>query len=93
MDTITPPAPVATPEKPTTGARAVPWQEYQASRLEWFRTGESFRWFQYQNREELTRAGALAVIAGRVFVVPDAFDAAVIAIGKRLAAARAVDVS
>jgi hypothetical protein len=75
------------------GAHAIVWQTYQAERLEWFRTPEAFQWFKRQHQAELTEAGALAVIAGRVFVVPDAFDAAVIAIGKRLAAARATGVA
>ncbi len=70
-------------------SRPVPWREYQAANLEWFRSPDSFRWFQQQHATELTKAGALAIIAGRVYVVPDAFDRAVIAIGQRLAAARA----
>ncbi|MDO9072596.1 MAG: hypothetical protein Q7U73_04975 [Rubrivivax sp.] len=82
-------APEAPPVTPGAGARAIVWQSYQAERPEWFRTPEAFQWFKRQHQAELTRAGALAVIAGRVFVVPDAFDAAVIAIGRRLAAARA----
>ena len=86
QDTAAPEAPPATP---SAGPRAVVWQSYQADRLEWFRTPEAFQWFKRQHQAELTRAGALAVIAGRVFVVPDAFDAAVLTIGQRLAAARA----
>ena len=82
-------APEAPPATPGAGARTIAWQSYQAERLEWFRTPESFQWFKRQHQAELTRAGALAVIAGRVFVVPDAFDTAVITIGQRLAAARA----
>jgi hypothetical protein len=79
----------AAPEAPVTTHRAVVWQTYQAERLEWFRTPEAFQWFKRQHAAELTKAGALAVIAGRVFVMPEAFDAAVIAIGQRLAASRA----
>lgn len=86
QDTMAPEAPPATPG---VGVRALPWQEYQASRTEWFRVPESFQWFKRQHHAELTDAGALAFIAGRVFVVPDLFDAAVIAIGQRLAKTRA----
>lgn len=78
-------APVAT--RPA--APPIFWQGYQANRPDWFRTPEAFQWFKRQHQAELIEAGALAVISGRVFVVPDVFDAAVIAIGKRLAAARA----
>ena len=82
-------APFAPPAMPQDCKRTVPWQTYQAERLEWFRTPEAFQWFKRQHQAELTKAGALAVIAGRVFVVPEAFDAAVVQIGQRLAAARA----
>ena len=86
MDTPTQePAAVA----PAPAAAALFWQDYQATRLDWFRTRESFQWFRRQHEAELIAAGALAVIAGRVFVVPSIFDAAVIQIGRRLAAARA----
>lgn len=72
-----------------TAAMAIPWQGYRASREAWFRTDESFRWFQRQHLGELTEGGALALIGGRVFVVPEAFDAKVLEIGKRLAVRRA----
>jgi hypothetical protein len=84
---------IAAPEAPPALAHRAPptvvWQSYQAERLEWFRTPEAFQWFKRQHEAELIKAGALAFIAGRVFVVPAAFDAAVLTIGQRLAAARA----
>jgi len=64
------------------------WERYQANRTDWFRTPDGFQWFKRQHLSELIAAGALVIISGRVFVVPGVFDAAVIAIGKRLAAAR-----
>lgn len=82
-------APEAQPVATRPGQHAIRWQTYQSERLEWFRTPEAFQWFKFQHQAELTQVGALAIITGRVFVVPDAFDAAVIAIGKRLAAGRA----
>lgn len=79
------------PAKTADEARSAPvfWQDYQASRQEWFRTQQSFRWFQYQHKAELAEAGALVLISGRVFVAPDRFDAVVLEVGRRLATTRA----
>ena len=80
-------APPSVPQAQT--EQLVPWEQYQAARPQYFRTPAAFRWFKRQHEEALIKAGALAIIAGRVFVVPGAFDAAVLAIGLQLAAARA----
>ena len=86
-------SPSAEPEHPATldALRACPvgWQEYQRANQHIFPTAESWRWFVRQHRAELTACGAVCFLAGRMFVVAETFNAAIIDIGRRLAAARA----
>lgn len=89
MDSSTSEAPPPAAPLAPAGAQLVPWEAYQAARPEYFRTPAAFRWFKRQHEETLIKAGAVAIIAGRVFVAPGAFDAAVLTIGLQLAAARA----
>lgn len=60
-------------------------EEYVASRKHIFPSTESLRWFERQHRAELLNLGAILLIAGRRFINPTVFDAAVMAIGKRMA--------
>ena len=64
------------------------WKDHQRDNAHIFPTPESWSWFVRQHRAELVAAGALCYVAGRILVVPEAFDSAVIKIGQRLAAAR-----
>jgi hypothetical protein len=66
----------------------IPWDTYQQQNALLFPTPESWRWFVRQNRAELVEAGALCFVAGRLFVLPQAFGQAVVNIGMRLAALR-----
>ncbi len=70
-------------------ASPVGWEEYQQANQHIFPTAESWRWFVRQHRVELTACGAVCFLAGRMFVVAETFNAAIIDIGRRLAAARA----
>ena len=84
----------ASPASPPTHASSlrlplVLWNDYQRDNAHIFPTPQSWKWFVHQHRAELIEAGALCYVAGRVFVVPEAFDGTVVKIGTRLAAARA----
>ncbi len=64
------------------------WETYQQQNSHLFPTGESWRWFVRQHRPELIERGALCFVAGRLFVLPQVFDLAVVDIGRRLVASR-----
>lgn len=68
---------------------AIPWEQYRERRADWFPTTYVFQWTLRCHKKELAQCGALALIGRRVHVVPERFDAAVVAIGQRLAQARA----
>ena len=61
----------------------VPALGYQESRAHLFPSIESLRWFIRCNKSELTGAGALLEIAGRIRISPEAFDCVVLEVGKR----------
>jgi hypothetical protein len=62
--------------------------DYVAARSQIFPGVESLRWFERQHRDELIQCGAILMPNGRKLVDPDAFDRAVVEIGKRMANAR-----
>lgn len=62
--------------------------EYVSARAQVFPSEESFRWFERANRAELVDCGAVLKPTGRKLIDPTACDAAVMRIGKRLAAPR-----
>lgn len=61
----------------------VPTPQYQASRHDKFPSAESLRWQIRRHRDALVGAGALAEIAGRLFIHPEKADAVFIAAGTR----------
>ncbi|WP_164963970.1 hypothetical protein [Rubrivivax sp. JA1026] len=70
-------------------AQLVPWEDYQRANDHVFPTAEAWRWFVRQNRAELLARGALCLLNKRSFVVPVECNAALLDIGRRLAAGRA----
>jgi len=67
---------------------SIPLQEpedFRATRQHIFPSQGSFQWFLRQHRSELVEAGALGCPTGRWLVQPEAFDQAVMQIGKRRA--------
>lgn len=59
--------------------------DYVAQRSQVFPGVESLRWFERQHRAELIERGAILMPNGRKLLDPEAFDRAVVEIGKRLA--------
>lgn len=59
--------------------------DYVAQRSQVFPGVESLRWFERQHRAELLERGAILMPNGRKLLDPEAFDRAVVEIGKRLA--------
>ena len=76
------------PHAPPQGLQ--PWDAHQQQNSHLFPTSESWRWFVRQHRPELIERGALCFVGGRLFVLPQVFDLAVVDIGRRMAAKRAV---
>jgi len=56
--------------------------EYHATRTSVFPSETSVRWFIRQHRDELVKRGAFKLLTGRVFIVPDIFDAVVMGVGQ-----------
>jgi len=69
-------------------AEHVFWLDHQPAVARFFPSPESLRWFLRQHREDLVAHGAMCFIAGRMYLSPSAFDAAVVAVGQRLAAGK-----
>lgn len=67
----------------TTGpcARVTTRAAYRAEREHIFPSDSSLDWFIRSNRRALVEAKALLLIGGRVMVMQDAFDAALVGIG------------
>jgi hypothetical protein len=65
-------------------SRLVYWRQYQADNSHMFESPPSWQWYMRQNREELASRKAIVLVAGRLHVEPEAFQAAVIDIGSRL---------
>jgi len=63
--------------------------DYRAERLHIYPSADSFRWFIRRNRDALVTCGALTCPTGRWLVQPEAFDRAIIEIGKTRAAGAA----
>jgi hypothetical protein len=61
----------------------VPTPQYQASRHDKFPSAESLRWQIRRHRDALVGAGALAEIAGRLFIHPEKADLVFIQAGTR----------
>lgn len=59
--------------------------DYQASRKQLFPTPTSLAWFMRQHRQELVKAGALLIVAGRKVLDPVKTDGVVVAVGRRAA--------
>lgn len=74
----------ATPQAQAT--RPVEWQQWQAANPDFYPSPDAWRWFFRTHRRELIDRGAVTYIAGRVFVVPDRFEAAAVEIGTRMLA-------
>jgi hypothetical protein len=66
----------------------LPLPQYRVERAHIFKSDESLRWFIRQHHAELVELGALVAPTGRQMAVPEKFDAAVVAIGGRMAATR-----
>lgn len=60
-------------------------ETYRAGRAHIFRSPQSLKWFLRQHREELTKAGALLIVARRQMLDPVKTDAVVLQIGQRQA--------
>jgi len=67
-------------------AGVVHWEEHQKANAHIFPSQESWRWFARQHRADLISRGALCTLQGRIFVVADRFNAAMVEIGSRMAA-------
>lgn len=77
------------PQRHPSVSQLVPWEQYQTQVAHIFSTPEALRWHIRQHRAELDARGALCQLAGRLFVVPESFEAVTVEIGQRLAAMRA----
>ncbi len=60
---------------------------YRASRPNVFPSDESFNWFKRKHRQRLVAEGAILIIAGRTWIVPDKCDQCVLLIGAAKASA------
>jgi len=60
---------------------------YQMSRETVFPSPTSLSWFMRQNRERLTKAGALLQVGGRNLIDEARFDEVVVEVGRERAAA------
>ena len=67
----------------------VPLVQYQESRAHVFPSLESIRWHARNHKQELIDGGALVMVAGRTFVVPERYDDVVLKAGKVAAQQRA----
>ena len=64
-------------------------EAFQAANAHVFPSVPSLRWFYRQHRQELTQAGAVVELAGRLLINAPVFAAQAVAIGARSASARA----
>ena len=64
-------------------------EAFQAANAHVFPSVPSLRWFYRQHRQELTQAGAVVELAGRLLINAPVFAAQAVAIGARAASARA----
>lgn len=60
-------------------------ETYRAARAHIFRSPSSLKWFLRQHREELTKAGALLIVANRQMLDPAKTDEVVLQVGQRRA--------